>query len=641
MNKIFAPFLPPWVETGLQPAFYDMESGTVLQQTARMYAKVQQLTRLFNELSEETRTTVEEYIAKFTELKDFVDDYFDNLDVQDEINNKIDAMAEDGSLELIIYSALQPNVTWSYDNVADMKSSDHLIDGTYARTSGFYSVNDGGGALYKISETTPSTHYETLDNGLYAQLMRFGEVNAKQYGAKGDGTTDDTLVLQSALDSGLDVFIPEGTYLISHLDFKSGQKIRGESLSKTILKSIPNNSESNLLSSDHTNPIRCSIENICIDGDYENNSNVIDGIYLSNTTSDSHAYLYRVRVIRMSGDGIKAHTQRELRIHNCNVVQCQQDGILFDGSTTDSEICNTTVSSCLGNGIRVQAGSNRFSDCKVFYCGATEYPYTSSAYNSRKSGWKVGSSKNTFINCQAQENFGHGFEVFESNNNVLIGFFADNNGLYVNDSGQVTNLPQDVTPLYHGVYCSHVRYSQIEGHVDNFHLNSGKSQGYGIYFNNGSDCALNTVKLSSQNQISGQVYYGDCTQTDSIVNGVNGTYSSEVTFTFYSDEGARTKNNDFPLNMKRTGRFITINGAVDFATALAANGDEITIGKVGDGFRPLERIQLVVQARTGAWNANLGTIFGYINTNGDIIIRNRTSISNITTIVISGSYVSN
>lgn len=117
MNKIFAPFLPPWVETGLQPAFYDMESGTVLQQTARMYAKVQQLTRLFNELSEETKTTVEEYIAKFNvlagkfiELKDFVEDYFDNLDVQEEINNKLDAMAEDGTLEDILQNHIFNNL---------------------------------------------------------------------------------------------------------------------------------------------------------------------------------------------------------------------------------------------------------------------------------------------------------------------------------------------------------------------------------------------------------------------------------------------------------------------------------------------------------------------------------------------------
>lgn len=105
MNKLFVPFLPPWVETGLQPAFYDMESGTVLQQTARMYDKVNQLTRKFNELSEETSKTVNEYvelvleyIEKFNELHDYVEDYFDNLDVQEEINNKLDAMLANGDL---------------------------------------------------------------------------------------------------------------------------------------------------------------------------------------------------------------------------------------------------------------------------------------------------------------------------------------------------------------------------------------------------------------------------------------------------------------------------------------------------------------------------------------------------------------
>ena len=89
-------FLPPWVETNIQPAFYDKESGTCLQQTARMYAKVNQLIRHFNDLSKETRETVAEFIAKFVELKDFVDTYFENLDVQEEINNKLDQMLEDG-----------------------------------------------------------------------------------------------------------------------------------------------------------------------------------------------------------------------------------------------------------------------------------------------------------------------------------------------------------------------------------------------------------------------------------------------------------------------------------------------------------------------------------------------------------------
>lgn len=38
----------------------------------------------------------------FVTLKDYVDHYFDNLDVQEEINNKLDEMAEDGTLEDLI-----------------------------------------------------------------------------------------------------------------------------------------------------------------------------------------------------------------------------------------------------------------------------------------------------------------------------------------------------------------------------------------------------------------------------------------------------------------------------------------------------------------------------------------------------------
>ena len=102
MENIFVEFLPPWVETGLQPAFYDKESGSVLQQTARMYARVNMLIRMFNKLSKQTKETVDHYVEEFTTLYNYVHDYFDNLDVQEEINNKLDVMAEDGTLASIL-----------------------------------------------------------------------------------------------------------------------------------------------------------------------------------------------------------------------------------------------------------------------------------------------------------------------------------------------------------------------------------------------------------------------------------------------------------------------------------------------------------------------------------------------------------
>ena len=109
-----------------------------------------------------------EYTEKFIELKNYVDTYFDNLDVQEEINHKLDEMAEDGSLQVLINNFLQPNVTWTFDTVADMQASDNLVEGGYARTLGYSSITDKCGGLYKIVSTTTDI---ALANDLYAQYV--------------------------------------------------------------------------------------------------------------------------------------------------------------------------------------------------------------------------------------------------------------------------------------------------------------------------------------------------------------------------------------------------------------------------------------------------------------------------------------
>ena len=127
MQNIFIDFLPPWVETGLQPAFYDKESGTVLQQTARMYAKVNEVVQSVNNQNE----TIADYIDKFNELHDYVHDYFDNLDVQTEINNKIDEMVEDGTLMRILEE---------YDYVLNIKNFNCVDDGVTDNTTNLISA---------------------------------------------------------------------------------------------------------------------------------------------------------------------------------------------------------------------------------------------------------------------------------------------------------------------------------------------------------------------------------------------------------------------------------------------------------------------------------------------------------------------
>lgn len=47
-------------------------------------------------------TVTEDYIQLTNEMKEYMDSYFDNLDVQEEINNKLDEMASNGELQQII-----------------------------------------------------------------------------------------------------------------------------------------------------------------------------------------------------------------------------------------------------------------------------------------------------------------------------------------------------------------------------------------------------------------------------------------------------------------------------------------------------------------------------------------------------------
>lgn len=95
------------------------------------------------------------------ELQDYVIHYFDNLDVQEEINNKLDAMADSGELQEIIAEYINTRAVFGFDNISDMKSASNLIDGSYAHTCGKNTLNDGRDSLYKIREVT---NQDVVDN---------------------------------------------------------------------------------------------------------------------------------------------------------------------------------------------------------------------------------------------------------------------------------------------------------------------------------------------------------------------------------------------------------------------------------------------------------------------------------------------
>ena len=354
MENIFVEFLPPWIETGLQPAFYDKESGSVLQQTARMYARVNMLIRMFNKLSKQTKSTVEEYIDKFNELYTYVHDYFDNLDVQEEINNKLDAMAEAGTLQEIITTYIQSNVAWTFDTVADMKLATNLVDGSFAQTLGFRAINDGGGAIYKISDSGTANEMDVIAIGdLYATLVDNKEVNAKQFGCYGDGTHDDTTALQQAIDyastNKCTLNLTDGTYMIDatvNLSMKSNVKMN---FVDAKIKALPNDQTGyNVLNViDCTN---CVINDAVIEGERDEHEGV-DGEFgygVNIRGATSNITFNNLTVSNCWGDGIFFYRTR------VDGVDYIPEGVYFNGVTK--------ITNCRRQGVSFLAGKSVYFD---------------------------------------------------------------------------------------------------------------------------------------------------------------------------------------------------------------------------------------------------------------------------------------
>ena len=104
---------------------------------------------------------VEELQALYLELKSYVDSYFENLNVQQEINNKLDQMAESGQLTDIIAQYLGLAGILAYNTKNDMKNATNLTNGSICKTLGDDVYNDGKGNLYKIRTITSD---DVVDN---------------------------------------------------------------------------------------------------------------------------------------------------------------------------------------------------------------------------------------------------------------------------------------------------------------------------------------------------------------------------------------------------------------------------------------------------------------------------------------------
>lgn len=187
----------------------------------------------------------------------------------------------------------EPNIF--FNNVSDMKQG-NLKVGMVVKTLGYYEINDGGSGTYYIRTKTDDDiddggSIHILNNDLVAELILGDIMNVKQFGAKGDGITDDTIAFENCNSYSKNILIPYGTYLIDNIHFGNNKIIYGQGstlnctlknnvtvgiMSNCILKNLTINSLADKPWSRSVTGDNCIIENCTFSG------------FRDSTTQDGH-----------------------------------------------------------------------------------------------------------------------------------------------------------------------------------------------------------------------------------------------------------------------------------------------------------------------------------------------------------------
>ena len=333
----------------------------------------------------------DELVKSYKALYDFVNQYFTNLDVQEEVNNKIQSMLEDGSLITLIGPPM---------------------------------------------------------------------INAKSYGAKGDGETDDSIVLNDLVaklntEGGGVIYLPDGKYrLNTRITWKSNVSLVGES-HNAVLMPYCNNSVSQGFAAiswlntdgtkqngyDATKPfINCHFKNFTIDGINQNPANYdsypkgINMHFLKDCTFE------KIQFLNIYATGLGVDFLEDVFIHNIYCYNCGRGYVVTDdekiaggagigigtmGMEKESCIISDCITDGCGNyGIFLEGGSIfPENGCKSHYTIAN-----CQCINGRNYGIAVKGTDNVVIaNNIMRNNARDGFALLQRPNRCCKGIEVSNN----------------------------------------------------------------------------------------------------------------------------------------------------------------------------------------------------------------------
>jgi len=194
--------------------------------------------------------------------------------------------------------------------------------------------------------------------------------NVKDYGAQGNGSTDDSAAFTAALTAadGGTVFVPRGTYKIGDVSFTShNQSIVGEGLGTYL---VAKSGASYVLKMDGRTG--CSVRSLAIDGNSKASAGIrIRGLNLTGGGGGSTSQLNSLDRVLLSQcstglvvDGADAASQVDKNsYHHCE-LQDNTVGAWLNSSNAQAQLFEHCDFSRNGKGIRLTGGSLAMISCQ-------------------------------------------------------------------------------------------------------------------------------------------------------------------------------------------------------------------------------------------------------------------------------------
>lgn len=188
-------------------------------------------------------------------------------------------------------------------------------------------------------------------------------VSVKDFGAVGDGVTDDTAAFTAALAASDYVGVPAGTYLVTgNIDIKN-KSLMGDAANASIIKLDGSNTNDSVfvnggnIATPWGTGAGCTLQNLSVEGNW-------DGVTLNTETnisnigglvkwwSGSYVNIKNCNFYNGFGFGVFSYRLGYSEVTSCRVFTCAKNGIHFEAPNGTDAITSTTINNCSVNSIR-------------------------------------------------------------------------------------------------------------------------------------------------------------------------------------------------------------------------------------------------------------------------------------------------